>query len=108
VGRARDAVAAPNLGLTLDVGHVPCTEPIGADEAIRRHAAELLNVHLDDSRGGVHEHLQIGEGELDWPAIMGALREVGFAGVASLELSRHSHAAPAAAREAMERLSRHL
>ena len=102
----RDAVAAPNLGLTLDVGHVPCTEPIAAHEAIRRHAGELLNVHLDDSRGGVHEHLQIGEGELDWGAIVRALADVGFAGVASLELSRHSHAAPAAAREAIERLAR--
>jgi sugar phosphate isomerase/epimerase len=104
----RAAVAAPNLGLTLDVGHVPCTEPIAADEAIRRHAAELLNVHLDDSRGGVHEHLQVGEGELDWGAILRALAEVRFTGVASLELSRHSHAAPAAAREAIERLSRYI
>jgi sugar phosphate isomerase/epimerase len=104
-GALRDAVAAPNLGLTLDVGHVPCTEPVTAEEAIRRHAAELLNVHLDDSRDGVHEHLQIGDGELDWAAVTGALVEVGFAGVASLELSRHSHAAPAAAREAIERLS---
>ena len=107
-GALRDAVAAPNLGLTLDVGHVPCTEPVAAEEAIRRHAGELLNVHLDDSRGGVHEHLQVGEGELDWGAIVRALVDVGFGGVASLELSRHSHAAPAAAREAMERLSRHL
>ena len=104
----RDAVAAPNLGLTLDVGHVPCTEPIDAAEAIRRHAGELLNVHLDDSRGGVHEHLQIGDGELDWAGVMGALVDVGFTGVASLELSRHSHAAPAAAREAIERLAGHL
>jgi L-ribulose-5-phosphate 3-epimerase len=107
-GALRDAVAAPNLGLTLDVGHVPCTEAVAADAAIRRHAGELLNVHLDDSRGGVHEHLQIGEGELDWAAIVRALVEVGFTGVASLELSRHSHAAPAAAREAMARLAEHL
>jgi L-ribulose-5-phosphate 3-epimerase len=100
----RDAVRAPNFGLALDVGHVPCTESITAGDAIRRYGAALRTVHLDDTRGGVHEHLQIGDGELDWPDIGLALREVGFAGVASVELSRHSHAAPVAASQAFERL----
>ena len=36
---------------------------------------------------------------------MRALREVGFTGIASVELSRHSHAAPEAARIAIERLN---
>jgi sugar phosphate isomerase/epimerase len=102
--RLRDAVTAPNLGLTLDVGHVPCTEAISAGEAIRRYGGSLRTVHLDDSRNGVHEHLQIGDGELDWVDVMRALREVGFSGIASVELSRHSHAAPVAAGVAIERL----
>jgi sugar phosphate isomerase/epimerase len=102
----RDAVGAPNFGLALDVGHVPCTESISAGDAIRRYGASLRTVHLDDTRGGVHEHLQIGEGDLDWPDIGRALREVGFTGIASVELSRHSHAAPVAAREAMAALRR--
>lgn len=100
----RDAVAAPNLGLALDVGHVPCTESMTAGDAIRRYGAALLTVHLDDTRDGVHEHLQIGDGALDWTDIMRALREVKFTGIAAVELSRHSHAAPMAAREAMARL----
>lgn len=103
--RLRALVGAPTLGLALDVGHVPCTEAIAPEAAIREHAAGLFTVHLDDARGGVHEHLQVGEGELDWTAIVGALRASGFAGVASVELSRHAHAAPAAARLAHERLS---
>jgi L-ribulose-5-phosphate 3-epimerase len=106
--RLHSAVDAPNLGLTLDVGHVPCTEAISPAEAIRRHAGELLNVHLDDCRGGVHEHLQVGEGELDWSAIAAALREARFNGIASFELSRHSHAAPQAAAEALRRFVPHL
>jgi sugar phosphate isomerase/epimerase len=103
--RLREEVAHPALGLTLDVGHVPCTESIGADDAIRRHGGELINVHLDDVRGRVHDHLQIGEGELDFGAVLRALEQVGYAGVASVELSRHSHAAPEAARVAWERLT---
>lgn len=106
--RLRDAVASPHLGLTLDVGHVPCTEEISPAEAIRRHAGGLLNVHLDDVRGRVHEHLQVGEGELDWASVAAALLDTGFAGIAAFELSRHSHAAPQAAREALARFSSYL
>ncbi|HEV7991477.1 MAG TPA: sugar phosphate isomerase/epimerase family protein [Gemmatimonadaceae bacterium] len=100
----RDAVSAPNFGLALDVGHVPCTESVTAGDAIRRHGSAIRTVHLDDTRNGVHEHLQIGDGDLDWPDIGRALREVDFAGIAAVELSRHSHAAPLAARLAFERV----
>jgi sugar phosphate isomerase/epimerase len=102
--RLRDAAALPDFGLALDVGHVPCTESISAGDAIRKYGDALRTVHLDDSRNGVHEHLQIGDGSLDWPDIMRALCEVRFTGIASVELSRHSHAAPEAARIAIERL----
>ena len=102
--RLRESASLPALGLTLDVGHVPCTERITAGEAIRRYAAALRTVHLDDTRNGVHEHLQIGDGDLDWTDIMRALGESGFSGIASVELSRHSHAAPEAARAALAAL----
>jgi sugar phosphate isomerase/epimerase len=102
----RDAVGAPDFGLALDVGHVPVTETCSAGDAIRRYGAALRTVHLDDSRDRVHEHLQVGEGELDWTDIVRALREVRFDGIAAFELSRHSHAAPQAARDAIERFSR--
>jgi sugar phosphate isomerase/epimerase len=102
--RLQRGVGHPALGLTLDVGHVPCTESFGAAEAIERYAGDVINVHLDDVRGRVHDHLQIGEGELDFAAILGALARIGYAGVASVELSRHSHAAPEAARLAFRAL----
>jgi sugar phosphate isomerase/epimerase len=98
--RLRDASSLPELGLALDVGHVPCTETISPADAIRRHAAALRTVHLDDTKNGVHEHLQIGDGDIDWPATLRALADVRFTGIASVELSRHSHAAPEAARRA--------
>jgi sugar phosphate isomerase/epimerase len=102
--RLRESTSLPALGLTLDVGHVPCTERISAGQAIRRHASALRTVHLDDTRNGVHEHLQIGDGDLDWVDIMRALDEIGYSGIASVELSRHSHAAPEAARAALAAL----
>ena len=102
--RLRDTLGGVDLGLTLDVGHVPCTEPITPAEAIRRYGRAIRTVHLDDTRGGVHEHLQIGDGDIDWREVLRALREIDFTGIASVELSRHSHAAPEAARIARERL----
>jgi sugar phosphate isomerase/epimerase len=102
--RLRDATSLSSLGLTLDVGHVLCTERISAGDAIRRYARAVRNVHLDDTRNGVHEHRQIGDGDIDWPDVMRALDEAGFSGIASVELSRHSHAAPEAARTALAAL----
>ena len=98
----RDTVRHPALGLTIDSGHVPCTESISPQDAISRYRSDVINVHLDDVRGRVHEHLQIGEGELNWPPILQQLEDLDL--VASLELSRHSHDAPRAAAVAMQRL----
>ena len=95
----RDAVAHPALGLTIDTGHIPCTESISTAEAIRRYGTDLINVHLDDVRNGVHEHLQIGEGELDWPEILTELAR--HDGIASVELSRHAFDAVRAATAAI-------
>ncbi|MEO0649597.1 MAG: sugar phosphate isomerase/epimerase [Planctomycetota bacterium] len=92
------------LGLTLDVGHCVCTGDVPVAAVIREHAARLVNVQLDDMRASDHTHLMFGEGELDLPATLAALVEVGFSGVAAVELSRDSHHAPTAAATALERL----
>jgi len=81
------------LGLTLDLGHCVCLEPAPVAACVRRAAAQLVHVHAEDMRRGVHEHLMFGEGELDVPGALAALAETGYAGVVAVELSRHSHAA---------------
>ena len=99
--RLREELGAPRLfGITLDVGHCVAVEPVDAATCIRRAADLLVNVQLDDMRTGVHEHLEFGEGELDLPATLAALSEVGYTGVAAVELPRHSHAAPVVASRA--------
>ena len=59
--------------LMLDVGHVPVTETITPARAVTDWASRLGGLQLDDSRGGVHEHLAPGEGEIDWPALLAAI-----------------------------------
>lgn len=95
----------PNLRLTLDIGHLQCQgEPIA--ESVLRCAPRLVNVHIDDMRRGVHEHLMFGEGEIDFPPVFAALNQAGYTGGVYVELSRHSHEGPQAAKEAFAYLQR--
>ncbi|QQQ79395.1 EboA domain-containing protein [Saccharothrix sp. 6-C] len=103
--RLRADLGSPELlGITLDVGHCVAVEPEDAAACVRRAGDLLLNVQLDDMLPGVHEHLEFGEGELDLAATLAALDEIGYTGLAGVELPRHSHAAPDVARRAMSAL----
>lgn len=92
------------LGLCLDLGHCLCTGDLPVEAVIRAQRAELVHVHLDDIRGGVHEHRMFGEGELDLRAALAALLEIGYAGMAAVELSRDSHRGASQAELAMQRV----
>lgn len=83
----------PNLGLTLDVGHCRVNEDDDAATCVKRAGPRLVNVQIEDMRRGVHEHLPLGEGEIDFPSVLGALREAGYRGLVSVELPRDSHRA---------------
>jgi sugar phosphate isomerase/epimerase len=100
----KSALGRDDLKLTIDIGHLQVTEEPPYEQILRREAHHLVNVHLDDARGRVHEHLFFGEGELPIGALLQELRATGFAGVASVELSRHAHDAVAVARSALEHL----
>ena len=95
----------PNLRLTLDVGHLQCQSELPIPDVIRRWAPHLANIHIEDMRRGVHEHLMFGEGEIDFPPILQAFGEINYAGGLYVELSRHSHEGPTAAWRAYEFLS---
>ena len=92
------------LAMTLDVGHLLCTNDLPVGDVIRAHAAHIRHVHLDDIAGGVHEHCMFGEGDLDLAETLGTLSEINFGGMAAVELSRDSHQGAAAAAEAMQHL----
>ncbi len=103
-GFARLQSSLPSLKLTLDLGHAHLTEPSVAD-VVRQFAASIVNVHAEDMRRPVHEHLPFGQGEMDYPPILAALVEVGYRGLINVELSRDSHRAPEMARAALKYLT---
>ena len=95
-------IDAPQLRLTLDVGHLHCQGETPISHYIHLWSSRLVNVHIEDMRGGVHEHLMFGQGEMQFPPILEALAQIGYKGGIHVELSRHSHEGPRAAAEAMK------
>ena len=94
------AVDSPRLQLTLDIGHLHCQREEPLADYIRQWGQHLVNVHIEDMCRDIHEHLKFGDGEIEFPPVISALKEVGYAGGLHAELSRHSHEGPIAAREA--------
>jgi sugar phosphate isomerase/epimerase len=79
------AVAHPNLGLTPDTFHMNIEEA-DLGEAIRRGGAHILHMHVADSNRQAP-----GSGHFDFPQVLSALREVGYAGCFSIELFENWH-----------------
>jgi len=92
----------PSLGLTLDIGHCRCLEPLPVPDCVLSVADQLVNVQIEDMRRGTHEHLEFGTGEIDFPPVLAALSDTGYTGLVSVELPRHSHAAPEIARRSLD------
>lgn len=98
-------LSSSHLKLTLDVGHLHCQRETPIVDYIAKWKGEIVNIHIEDIRVGIHEHLMFGEGEMDFPPILTALRDANYLGGIHVELSRHSHEGPTAAKRAFDFLS---
>ncbi|MGB7407381.1 MAG: sugar phosphate isomerase/epimerase family protein [Pontixanthobacter sp.] len=98
----------PRLKLALDTGHCIVSQDIDPADAVRRYADHLGTVAIEDMKTGVHIHLPFGEGDMDIPAVLNALREIGFERLVSVELSRESPRAHQAIPESIAFLERHV
>ncbi len=81
----------PNLGLTLDVGHANLGGSENKSIAIIEKFGKLIrHVHLHDNRGGQSQvddlHLPLGDGTVDFSAIMTSLICTGYDGTLTLEV----------------------
>ncbi len=94
--RLRDALGADAPELTFDIGHAYVNESEPVPALIDRFANCLRQVHLEDMKRGVHDHLVPGEGDVDFAADLAALADSDFRGAVCFELSRSSHMAPTA------------
>jgi sugar phosphate isomerase/epimerase len=98
-----DACPGSTLGLNLDPSHLHWLG-IDAEQAVREYGERIFHVHAKDteivrdelyrrsilSLGVGWQHGRIpGRGEIDWAGFVGALREVGYGGVLSVEHEDH-------------------
>ena len=80
----------PSLLLALDTGHCLVTGEIEPADAVRRFEHQLGTIAIEDMRRGDHTHRPFGQGDMDVPGVLAAIRQVGFTGLVSVELSRES------------------
>ena len=64
----------PRFGLTLDIGHRHCVERDDLPACVRRALPYTVHVQIEDMRRAVHEHLEFGEGEIDFVPVLAELR----------------------------------
>lgn len=86
--RFLDEIGSPRVRMYFDVGNiVPFGE--GADW-IRTLGSRICAIHVKDFRrsvGNINGFVPLLEGDVDWPAVMAALREVGFDGALTAEMN---------------------
>lgn len=95
----------PSFQLTLDIGHLFCQGELPLVDFIERWQNRIVNIHIEDMKHGHHEHLMFGDGQIHFPPVFEALRNIRYDGGVFVELSRHSHDAPRIAKRSMEFLT---
>lgn len=93
------AISHPQFGLTLDIGHLECMNEMPLLPHLEKWGGVLWNIHLEDMRIGVHDHLPPGEGTIDFCKVFEGLNKIKYEGGVHWELSRHSHDAVETARK---------
>ena len=92
------------FGITLDIGHAHCVENRSVLDCVHDAAPLLRNVQIEDMRRGIHQHLELGAGEIDFPPVLDALRAMNHRGLISVEIQGGSLDAPDVARRSIESL----
>lgn len=80
-----------HLKLTIDLGHLECMGEWPLADTLARTKGRLVNVHLDDMRPCIHDHLPLGQGIIDFAPLFAVLRTAGYPGGLHAELPRQSH-----------------
>ncbi len=98
-----EAIPSPALGLNLDPSHLVWLQ-VDYERAVRDYGERIFHVHAKDTEIGrdeLHRRSILslgvgwpsgripGRGEIDWRRFVGALRDVGYDGVLSVEHEDH-------------------
>lgn len=98
-----------DIAAMLDYAKGKLTHVIVADTF--NHRASSNNRYIVNPPGvvaTVHQHLDIGQGDIDWPAAFGKLRGIGFDGIATVAVFAWEERADASSRMMLDALKRGL
>lgn len=98
-----EEMASPQLAVNLDVGHAWLTED-DLNSAIAELGEHIATVHIEDMADKVHKHLVPGDGQMDLPFVVQALRDTGFSGWLTVDLFDIADDPNAAARESLAQM----
>ena len=99
-----EEVDSPAVGLNFDIGHFFCAgeDPGAAFETLFEW---IGHVHIEDiAASRVHNHLIIGHGAIDFPAVLGTMARMNYRGNVSLELYPYADRPETAGEESLARL----
>lgn len=94
-----------NVGICLDLGHAHIT--VGVREALATLAKRIASVHVHDNHGTKDEHLWPGDGSIEWPQTVDALKALANPPAAVLEIHSSlfdAHTAPGLIEQAFAKL----
>jgi len=85
--RLMDDVNSPRLKVNLDIGHAYITDP-SLPDTIKQLGDAIVHTHIEDIKDKVHNHLELGQGDIDFAAMQAALKEIGYNGYYVVDLFR--------------------
>lgn len=98
--------SASRIGFCPDIAHLTAGGGDAA-ELIRRHGDRVVYAHLKDFRPEPFAFLPLGDGTVDIPAVLAALRDVGHDGWLTVELDEYDGDPGAAAKQSRAYLTEH-
>ncbi len=98
-----EQMGSPSLAVNLDVGHAWLTED-DLNTAIAEMGGHIAAVHIEDMADKVHKHLVPGDGQMDLPGVVQALRDTGFSGWLTVDLFDIADDPNAAARQSLAQM----
>ncbi len=80
------------LFLTIDIGHLVCNRE-SVSQAILQWKDRIINIHLDDMKPEIHQHLPFGTGAVNFEEVFSSLHAINYDSGVFVELSRDSYRA---------------
>jgi L-ribulose-5-phosphate 3-epimerase len=93
------------LKMTMDISHLFCLSEVPVSNYIEKWKDLIVNVCVSDMQAGIHEHLELGTGQIYFPPVIESLLNVGYEQGVHVELSHHSHDAARLVKQSFDFLS---